>query len=134
MARGTRNPEDVAREFGDMYLNKNMTAGEIAIETGYSVNTVKLYLQKYGYTLKHRRNREIKEHKRKFVTPPSKRRKPKPKQTSYNNDLKEEFTPYTGKKPYMELDDKHVIYRGAVYEKLNRDELYDLLMMDHGKK
>lgn len=43
------NKSETIKYFGNLYLNENMTAEQIAEETGYGLSTVKHYLAKGQY-------------------------------------------------------------------------------------
>lgn len=102
-----KDASETAKVFGSMYLKENLSVREISEKTGYSVNTVKLYLSRYGYACKREQKRNQKE------------RKSKPAKEKIN------------KKPYQVIDDHFVFYKGQVYQKLTREEIYELLMSEY---
>ena len=74
-----KDASETAKVFGSMYLKENLSVREISEKTGYSVNTIKLYLSRYGYACK-------REQKKKPERTPSKTSKRKNKQETVSSN------------------------------------------------
>ena len=121
MAREKYTDEDIVGIFGKMFISENKTAKQIAEETGYSIHTVRKYLQLGGYkkreSIKEKppKIEKQKEPKKSYKKPPTSTRKGRPKGSG---------------KPYKPLYGNLVIYNGEIYEKLTKEQLMELLMLD----
>ena len=102
--RSKINKTDRINQIRYLYLEKNMSATKIAESLGLSVSSIRIYIKEGN--IQRCNNTE------------SSTKDKKENQSNIEKNNKEEC-----KKPYIELDDNLVIYKGKVYEKLSRNQL-----------
>lgn len=127
MSHYKMNREYVTERFTNLYL-QGKTALEISVETGYSVNTVKQYLSRAGVkkedvtAAKERREARAAKYEK------EKRIKKETEQIVPEEIIEETSELLNQDKPYIEIDQDFVLYKGRVYEKLSKERLRELLL------